>query len=426
MNINEHNEQLLESILQCYIDEQNIVLQNTPSFLSLIGRSYDENFISKCLAHILKNDYSFAVKLLNYYFGCTELLKIKNIRVVCEKTMNSGRADIFAEIDTETNEKFTLTIENKIYSGVHSTAEDEEQTATYCRFVNEFYINSKNAFLLLKPKFNPTRTKCEQFKSITYDDILKFISNDNTLISASCEANYIKLDFINHIKEYLTMPETKFTNTDKEILLNLHEYRNILAKTEKSIIAFRNWLFSHVSIEFFHNEKNYYDYYCYEKNEGEDAWQIAEQNGGMTNDIKDDDECCKFYRVGKWYKKGSSDGYWFYVEIKFNNNDPKSIVVQSVMKRYGNKPQNSVVKQFIDSDYFKIYNKYISENSQYYIFNTKEINKKIDYKVEPFSSKWQEQIKQCVIVQVKEQTTEMDNIFKSFEEFIKKQNDKPF
>ena len=234
-------DRFLDNILQRYIDEQNTVLCNMPSFLSIIGRSYDEDLISKILAYILKNDFGLVENLLNRYFHTTSSMGIKNVSVVCEKVMNSGRADIFAVITAVNREIYTLTIENKINSGIHGTAEDSEQTETYYRFVNESYNNAKNAFFLLKPMYNGTQTNCKRFETISYDEIVKLITIND----------YHTKDFIKHVKEHLTVAEIKFTEIDKRVLTNLSEYRAIMQSTENAINAFKDWLFRSVSKDIF-------------------------------------------------------------------------------------------------------------------------------------------------------------------------------
>lgn len=415
-------DKFLNSVLQCYTDEQNAVLQNTPSFLAIINRSYDEDLISKVLAYILKNDYGFAEKLLRRYskkkitFYVEQPLDINGVEVFCEKTMNSGRADIFAVISA-TDSKYTITIENKIYSGIHGTAEDDDQTQTYFRYVDTFYKNAKNAFFLLKPNFNPTYTMCQPFETITYEDIIEFISVDNPRIDES----KIK-DFTKHVKEHLIMSEPKFTVTDKKLLSNWHEYKEILKTTENAINKFKNWLFSSVSDSVFAGDKKaFYNYfYSYGKEQQDIAWEKAKNEAGLTNDTKDDAECCKFYRVEKWYKwheNDTSNNYWFYVEIKFENNDPNTIIVQSVLKCYG-RQQDSVVKRFVESEDFKAHKKYIVPLGSYYVFDTAKINENIN--AEPFTPDWQEAIKQAVIKEVTKQCTNMEDIFNSFIDYTEK------
>lgn len=124
---------LLNEILSLY--RNNGAKRDKPTFFEIIGRTYDEDLISKMLAYILENDKLFVSRLLNFYFNnkkgkTVEVENLIILSVKCEKKMSAGRADIFVEA-TDGGKKYVITIENKIRAGIHGTAENEEQTDTY-------------------------------------------------------------------------------------------------------------------------------------------------------------------------------------------------------------------------------------------------------------------------------------------------------
>ena len=200
---------LIKKLLEINTIEQNKKLQSNPSFFEILGRAYDEDLISRMLAYVLKNDKNFVWKLFVFCETFTSSICPTNFdvkTVECEKSMLNGRADIFV-VATYNNEIYTLTIENKIYMQEH-----DKQTQTYYDFVSRNNKGGHNAYLFLKPYFNPSPISCKEFKLIYYSNLIGMISETD---------DYRINDFKRHIEEFLTMKEIKFTEVDNKVLRNL-------------------------------------------------------------------------------------------------------------------------------------------------------------------------------------------------------------
>lgn len=396
---------LLNEILSLY--RNNGAKRDKPTFFEIIGRTYDEDLISKMLAYILENDKLFVSRLLNFYFNnkkgkTVEVENLIILSVKCEKKMSSGRADIFVEA-TDGGKKYVITIENKIRAGIHGTAENEEQTDTYFNYVNKVYAGCEKAFLFLKPEYNAAKPKCSAFECITYKQLLNLISNDN----ANTHTEKVK-DFKRHIERFLSMNIKEFSQVDKKIIENLSLYTEIMQSVMQNIDNFKTLLFKGVS------EKLNLDYNVYNKSYAK-TYEDTKAKYGLTNDNTDDVKCCKFYRADLWYRNCEAENkYWFYVEIKFNENNPANIVVQKVIKRYGYKGDLSIVKKFVDGNLCGL----ATLEGQFYVFDTQSVNENIKCVDKEFSADWQREAVKVAYELLKKQIEEMDEIFRFFQNFV--------
>ena len=84
------------------------------TFLSVLGRSYDEDLISRVLVYIMDHDHAFVHALLRMYPGNADMLDLDqaDISDYPEKSMGKGRADIFAVIRKNARTVATIPIEN--------------------------------------------------------------------------------------------------------------------------------------------------------------------------------------------------------------------------------------------------------------------------------------------------------------------------
>lgn len=119
-----------------------------PTFLSVLGRKYDEDLISRVLVYIMNQDSYFVNALLQKYSNDTNSFNIDKceINVYPEKSMGKGRADIFAVIKDGKKVIATITVENKIYSCEH-----DDQTQTYYDWVysQQEYKNAEKKCIFL-------------------------------------------------------------------------------------------------------------------------------------------------------------------------------------------------------------------------------------------------------------------------------------
>ena len=109
------------------LDQQDQIKEGA-TFFEIIGRSYDENLVSRMLSYTLQKDAELVNKLLARAFGYEVYVTKKSC--ICEKAVPSGRIDIFVEAEDETGCKYTLTIENKTRSWEH-----DDQTKKYYDFI---------------------------------------------------------------------------------------------------------------------------------------------------------------------------------------------------------------------------------------------------------------------------------------------------
>lgn len=408
---------LINKLLEVNKIEQNKNLQSNPSFFNVLGRSYDEDLISRMLAYILKNDKNLVWELLEYWrllsnIGsadkaiCPKDFQIKSVE--CEKSMLNGRADIFV-LATDIKLTYTLTIENKIYSWEH-----DGQTQTYYDFVSKNYSSCQNeyyqnAFLFLKPSFNASPVSCEQFKIICYNDLLKRISETN---------DYRINDLKKHIKEYLTLGDIKLTDVDRCVLDNLPELRSILNSTESKLVSFKRQLFNELCCDNAIKGLVYNPYVWKTKNKQDRDiyWNDFKDSKNLVVEIADNETSFRIYKANEWYCDKDENGYYFYAELKFDENNPKKILFQEVVKRYGNRADLSIVTKFMENGDFGINteNRAGWWDGQYYVF----ISKKFETDFEVLSNEWQEELSLFAKKTLNEYIAEMTIIFGKFKEWM--------
>ena len=401
---------LIKKLIEINTIKQNKILQSNPSFLEILGRGYDEDLISRMLAYVLKNDKNFVWRLFVYYKTFTSNICPTNFEVKtveCEKSMLNGRADVFV-VATFNNEIYTLTIENKIYTWEHN-----EQTQTYYDFVSRNNKDGHNAYLFLKPYFNPSPVSCKEFKNIYYSNLIGMISETD---------DYRINDFKRHIEEFLTMKDIKFTEVDKEVLKNLTELREILNSTEDKLSTFKRLLFDKLCRNNAIVGLNYNpnDYKEKNKSDREIYWNTFYDNNELVVEIADNDTSFRIYKAKEWYKSTgiNEDCYYFYVELKFDENNPQKILFQEVVKRYGKSDKN-VVTEFIKSTNFgNIKNPKLKDVRQWFVFSAKEF----ESNHEPLSKEWQDDLVNVARQTLSDCIVEMDFIFNEFTEWRKNRN----
>ncbi len=293
------------------LDQQDQIKEGA-TFFEIIGRSYDENLVSRMLSYTLQKDAELVNKLLARTFGYEVYVTKKSC--ICEKAVPSGRIDIFVEAEDETGCKYTLTIENKTGSWEH-----DDQTKKYYDFINTNYPNRKNAFYFLKPFKNQSNCSCDKFVQITYEDLYKMIEACN---------DYIIVDFKKHIKKYFCDKELKMNEAEKAVLKQYSEMKDLMRRAEAAYNLEKNKILEILKQEFISDK---------------DAW---------ATEIKADGSC-RLYRKNWWSgeKENDYEKYYFYVELYFVDNSPEEIVVQGTIKRYGQSMKNSIVYKFHKSDW---------------------------------------------------------------------------
>ena len=215
------------------LSEQNDVEQTEKTFLEIIDKHSNEEYVSKILAYILENNSALCAALINDYFRKTKNLEL-NLQaltvdmVSCEKNMIEGRADIFVEASISDEAKYTITIENKVFS-----FENSDQTVRYRDFVEANYSDRINTFIYLKPYFNASRPKDGAFSILTYGEL-------SELLREYVDDNSVTRDFQNHITKYFVKDPEDFMDIDRTVLLNYNQLKDCLKNAKHQYVRYRN------------------------------------------------------------------------------------------------------------------------------------------------------------------------------------------
>lgn len=359
------------------------------TFFEIINKPYDEDLISKMVLYLLCNDVNLIYNLLATYSKKKKLNwaignHINVLEATAEKTMLWGRADLYIIAQDENNKLIVLTIENKINSWEH-----DEQTNTYFNWVNQQkgLNDAYKAFFYLKPDYNHSCPICSDFLPITYKEIKNMIKKDNMISD----------DFRAHIKKYLSEREMSFMEDEILFLSNYKEIEEIIRRSsEKREILKKNLISSIIEkLEIRHNP--------YAKKA-----TILPKNS-IVIEITDDDSTFRFYKKDLWYKYNSNIKFYFYVELKFENNDLKNICCQKTIKLYGKNKRNNRVRQFIEDKKIG----YINIEGAFIIIEKKQFQSEKDF----LSSEWQNDLKDFSFTTLKTYIIEMDDIFNEFTEY---------
>ena len=380
--------ELINELLREYEKEQNNSLQKDPTFFEILGRTYDEDLISRLVAYLLQKDEGLMGKILSFACG-REISSCRLVNIECEKSMCGGRADIFAQAQDFDGNAYSLTIENKIFSWEH-----DDQTETYCKFVNSqtSYLGCENVFVYLKPDFNLSLPVCKQFKVLTYSCLLNMISATDDAIIA---------DFARHIRNNLTSKEVKLMDTDTLVLKNYGLLKEIMSSAESKFEAIKQ----QVVVDLFSCGIEGLDYNPYENNDK--VWDSIPA-GNLVIEVANSTSCFRVYRKDKW-RSGNvdlKDKFYFFVELKFNGNNPNDISVLNIIKRYGQKAQESIIHKFLSE------NNIYSEGGAWCVLSIKPIDLS-GYEI--LSDEWKKALKTKAALVIKESLDEMDGIFEQFE-----------
>lgn len=389
----------IDDLLKKYEAEQECLLQQNPTVFEILGRTYDEDLISRMLAYTLKKDCNLVRNILSHCCK-VEIPPCRIINIECEKSMCGGRADLFAEAESESGVKYVLTIENKIYSWEH-----DDQTETYFKYVKaqSRYAKHEKVFVYLKPDFNCSLPVCKEFTVLTYNELLKMVETGKD--AKIC-------DFIKHIENNLISKEVKLMDTDTKVLENYSKLKEIIRNAESKFEEVKR----QVVAEIF--SKNNIKGLDYNPNETHDKDWNKIVDGTLVIEVANYGSCYRVYRKNVWYHDSNElkDKYYFFVELKFCDNDPTKILVQKLIKRYGQKAQESIIYKFLVEN-----NDIIYDGSSYGVLTPVKYIDLSDHNI--LSVDWKNALKEKAIELITEAIDEMDEIFMRFSEWKKnKQN----
>lgn len=197
-------------------------MQREPSIMSVLGRTYDEDLISRLLLKCLMDDPSAVGSILKKYDdNRKDAGGLSNYDIViesgkCEQVAeNLSRIDIFITGHNGLGEAFTLAIENKIRSWEHS-----EQTTTYARWMEQRAKEDEQLYyIFLKPSWNQSPHSSERFMPLSYDELAKLFTVENRFI----------LELKEHINNHLEVNETM----DPEIVKYSKDILDIAKELER-------------------------------------------------------------------------------------------------------------------------------------------------------------------------------------------------
>lgn len=316
-------------------------IQKPQTFLSTIGKSYHETYLSKILLYVLTQQKCLLARLINNYAQKQNAQKqkwenwvdvvedkLEVVRACTEMSMNGGRADVFLELKYN-NDRITFTVENKCYAAEHNTGDDISQTQTYADYINTAYAGSKNVFYYLKPEFNPSQATCKDFITITYSELNNYID---------VSKDYLINDFKIHIGEFLVM---NFNDIEKTYLQNNKTIKDFIIGAEKK----RNDFIGNVI-------ESFMQYMQDPKNEFKKSF------GEVEFEIVDNKTVLKVY-----HKDWKTDDYHFYSEIKFEGGSLTNVICQNTA--YANKKAVGILHEYMQKKKNKDYH---CNYEQWYIF----------------------------------------------------------
>lgn len=309
----------MEQDLLWLLNDSSISQNNKPtSFLSILGRTYDEDLISRIIVYVMRQDRRFVASLLEKYSGYSYNIDECEIHVYPEKSMGIGRADIFAIIKKAGLTVATITVENKIYSYEH-----DDQTQTYYNWVlnqAEYKSAEINAFFYLHPGFNNSLAVCNKYQDLSYSEISELI----------IESNYIIKDFKNHIEQYLGEDVMELNEKQLSILENYEQIQKVLNETTSIYATIQSGIIDRV-IQKIKQEDPYVKYESSRNSLGVYSVKLYKEN---------------------WYKK---DEYYFFTELFFDDGKLDSIHLRNVIKTYPRKSTEGHIQDFLKSDKIPIH-----------------------------------------------------------------------
>lgn len=300
--------------------------------------------------------------------------------------------DIFIEAESASGEKYALTIENKIYSWEH-----DDQTETYYKYVSAQtrYRDYEKVFVYLKPNFNGSLPVCTDFHVVTYNQLLKWI--DSPSDAKIC-------DFKTHIQNNLISKEIEFMDTDTKVLENYTKLKQIIKNAESKFEEVKRQIVADIFT------KNNIQGMDYNPNENHDKEWDAIKKGTLVIEVANFGSCYRVYRKDLWYHHTDDlkNKFYFFVELKFCDNDPTKILVQKLIKRYGQKAQESVIYKFLDAN-----KDIIHDGNTWGVLDTEKFIDLSAYNI--LAAEWKSALKEKAAKFITEAVAEMDEIFGRFE-----------
>lgn len=221
------------------IDELYKIATKTKAdtFLSVLGKTYNENLISDYLAFILDKNRNgdLGVAPLNALLKCAEsnhqVDENDDIIIEREHCLNGkqkNRIDFLIRVNSSNKTKFCIGIENKIFAD-----ERPKQTTDYANELHSSTYNGteKNIGIFLTPfktlsEDEKKNGEKAMFRTVTYKHLIAAFPKDIK--------NSFYMDFMNHIKKHIINDD--FLDSDIMFIYNSDKSiaKNILLKQERN------------------------------------------------------------------------------------------------------------------------------------------------------------------------------------------------
>ncbi len=403
-------ENLIKTLLE-QLAGQNEIERTEKTFLEIIDKHSNEEYVSKILAYILENNPALCAALIKLKHGEDKLdsQTLTVDKVSCEKNMIEGRADIFVEASLGDRTNYTLTIENKIYS-----LENAKQTERYHNFVDTNYSKRTNTFIYLKPDFNASEPHDKEFLVLGYKELL------NLLELYADDNDGVTKDFKSHIKKYFIKNSEHIMDAERTAILHYNELKDLLKNAKNKYDEYRNKLGDEILKEKLIFDDEIPDY------------RTAEEKGKFVADVSSP-VFFRIFKQGVWRNDGEdvpdSDKYFFYIETALYDNI-REISTRIVVRSYGSKPSDSKVYQFMSKEGAASLNEYWFDkygekpaksewdNSHYFVYDPRG-----DFKSgnEILSEEWTNDLKKHIQESMREYAKRADRLFEEFKSYLESQ-----
>lgn len=351
--------------------------EDMETFFHILGRTYDEDLISRVLVYAMNRDAGFVRALLSAYTGgaCPVDAAACDLTVYPEKSMGRGRADIFAVLRQNGRVAATVTIENKIFSTEH-----DDQTQTYYDWVTgqrEYQEAAVNAFFYLRPAYNTSVAVCPAYRNITYTDVRQWLTPEDEFIR----------DFRKHIDLYLGETTMELSEKQATIIQNYEKLSQELAEATSIYAAVKNQVIDRVQAAVGAADPDV----CFDKR-------------GKSNPLGP--YSLELYKA-HWYKENE---YYFYTEMLFDEARMERAKFQCVVKEYPKKGREGAIQRFLESDALPV----LVNDGPFHVWGT-------SYRFAPtaawMSPEWQEELVQEAVEKLTRQLQETETMLRTFREF---------
>jgi hypothetical protein len=174
--------------------------ERPPTFPAIVGRPYDENFISDYLAYILDPARNgIGIKplqaLLSLVSNAYTEAEFESVDIRRECTFASGgRIDFLIVVD----KSLVIGIENKIFS-----SEGEKQTDSYEKSIKQEFAGFDHILIYLAPGEHKPGSKA--FQHVSYKELFDAFRRIRFPWTQDVRRGFFWEDFLTHLEEYITM-----------------------------------------------------------------------------------------------------------------------------------------------------------------------------------------------------------------------------